>query len=463
MSCSAFEFPESIAKSLPDVFNGSSGLPFNLTTDASVKSFISNVYCAADALTCFGICPNADLAGVGVRTAFWLSSTLGAILVTISPKDSTQGAWTSTVLTASIIIPAIKQKKQHLLSLYHATLVLNFATFSSLVSLAVAPMCTVWRQHEDELVLLPFDGREVANPEAEVAFFGEEGRADAAHRMLTNIPRRKVHRQRIVLSLALLTQISLQWAWAILLFTDPNYAQTVCSAPTNVLIFGKPFTAGEINEHYYIIWPLWLLFHLGITLVWGILLVHSSSPDVHPVLSRSPSISTRRTMSWSEYLPKDKGRLAVLATNTLAFLFAMLLLISSEVQVEENCVRGGENTDWSFGQVAALLLALAPAWSIFAALSKRPRKAHSDTLPAHSTTPSLTPDISIFRTDTATENGTPFTIHSALDSPCCAPSPSPQATLNSNRVEYLSVPERQHSRRRQPHEVDEEDITEVPR
>jgi len=46
-------------------------------------------------------------------------------------------AWSSTILTMSLVIPAVIQKKQLALTLYHATLVLNFATFSSISSLAV--------------------------------------------------------------------------------------------------------------------------------------------------------------------------------------------------------------------------------------------------------------------------------------------------------------------------------------
>jgi hypothetical protein len=46
-------------------------------------------------------------------------------------------AWSSTILTMSLVIPAVIQKKQGALTLYHATLVLNFATLSSISSLAM--------------------------------------------------------------------------------------------------------------------------------------------------------------------------------------------------------------------------------------------------------------------------------------------------------------------------------------
>ena len=78
-----------------------------------------------------------------------------AMLVGLSPNDSASAgsliiivcilaithatglAWSSTILTMSLVIPAVIQKKQGALTLYHATLVLNFATFSSISSLAV--------------------------------------------------------------------------------------------------------------------------------------------------------------------------------------------------------------------------------------------------------------------------------------------------------------------------------------
>lgn len=115
-------------------------------------------------------------------------------------------AWTAAILTASVTIPALIQKRNRQLSIYHATLVLNFATFSSIVSLAVAPMCTVWRQdisEENEAHPQPGD-----DPALVITVFGEEGQtlmADAEP--LTNLPKHKVHRQRLVLSVALLTQV----------------------------------------------------------------------------------------------------------------------------------------------------------------------------------------------------------------------------------------------------------------
>ncbi|KAF8969148.1 hypothetical protein BDZ97DRAFT_1915511 [Flammula alnicola] len=376
-SCLAYSFPVSTNQSLGTELTQTLFLSFHLKPDPSLldqSSFLSALYCAADtAQQCFGICPNADLAGVGVRAAFWMSSILQAILVAVSPEDSTQGAWTAAILTASVTIPAFIQKRQQLLSVYHATLVLNFATFSSVVSLAVAPMCTVWRQGSQDELDSALQNDE--HPEIEVAIYGEEGqpiKVDASE-PLSNIPRRKVHQHRLILSLALLMQVALQWTWAIILFTDPEYAQKACNPDTIVLLFGKPFATSTINHGLFVVWPMWLLFNVLITLVWGVLLVYNSSPSVHPVLSRHPSRSVDLPSTWQPSFPIDKGRIMVLIGNIMAFLISVLFLVSSEVQVAKNCVLGGENTSWSFGQVAALLVALAPAWSIFAAIQRNKR------------------------------------------------------------------------------------------
>lgn len=120
-------------------------------------------------------------------------------------------AWASVVLTASVTIPAITQKDAQTLTLYHANLVLNFATFSALASLSVAPMCSVWRE----------TGAEQPGHEEDEAILGEEGEqihinAEADMRIL---PRRKVHRERLSLSLALLIQARILFT-SMLIFPD---------------------------------------------------------------------------------------------------------------------------------------------------------------------------------------------------------------------------------------------------
>ncbi|KAJ7592935.1 hypothetical protein C8J56DRAFT_485865 [Mycena floridula] len=367
MSCAAY--PANSNESLASALNVTLHDAVNLFLPAfnnhsTLEPILANLYCASDADTCYGICPNADLAGIGVRIAFYLSSLIQALLVTLSPEDSTQGAWTAAMLTISIIIPAIKQKKEHMITIYHATLVLNFASFSSIVSLAVAPMCALWRQS-----MLEHDESNVVGEDA-VKIFGEEDPPDDPEpEPFANLPKLTVHRQRLSLSLALLAQVSLQWTWAIMLFTDPEYAQTACSPSTRILMFGAPFTVHEVNFQYFFVWPLWLAFNISVTAIWGALLVVNSSPTVHPVLSRQPTRDSA-DKNWRDGL--DAGRVWLLIGNCVAFLIAVLFLVSSEVQANliGNCTMV-ENSQWSFGQIAALLVAVTPAWQIFIALGRR--------------------------------------------------------------------------------------------
>ncbi|KAG8949120.1 hypothetical protein FRC04_009066 [Tulasnella sp. 424] len=120
------------------------------------------------------------------------------MLIWLSPEDSAAGAWASTILTGALVIPALRAKFKSELTLHHATLVLNFATLSTVASVAAAPMVPIWR------VLRKKKG------EDQDAFRKElEERA----------------RGRIILSLALGAQIVLQWIWTVLMFVDPFYDQ----------------------------------------------------------------------------------------------------------------------------------------------------------------------------------------------------------------------------------------------
>lgn len=92
--------------------------------------------------TCI-ICPNTDLAGVGVRAAFYAQSLFNselyrylqriasfmsiptALLVLFSPGDSIPSAWAGSLLTAALVIAAFVQKHQATISLHHATLILK--------------------------------------------------------------------------------------------------------------------------------------------------------------------------------------------------------------------------------------------------------------------------------------------------------------------------------------------------
>ena len=79
MSCPLL--PANSNESLAQVLNLTLSEAFNLSLPSysdqgALSAVLSNLYCSADGQSCYGICPNADLAGVGVRVAFWLSSTL---------------------------------------------------------------------------------------------------------------------------------------------------------------------------------------------------------------------------------------------------------------------------------------------------------------------------------------------------------------------------------------------------
>ena len=84
----------------------------------------------------------------------------------------------------------------------------------------------------------------------------------------------------------------MQWAWGIYLFASPSYSQPLCSGDTVLVIFLFPFSTRRINSfdregYRFLLWPLWLLFCLGVTLALTIILALSGS-------SRSePEVSTR--------------------------------------------------------------------------------------------------------------------------------------------------------------------------
>jgi hypothetical protein len=55
-------------------------------------------------------------------------------------------------------------------------------------------------------------------------------------------------RERTLLSVALLLQVSLQWVWGFTLFLSPQYAQPECSGGTSlVLFFLRPFLTSNIQ------------------------------------------------------------------------------------------------------------------------------------------------------------------------------------------------------------------------
>ena len=146
----------------------------------------------------------------------------------------------------------------------------------------------------------------------------------------------------------------MQWAWATYLFTSPYYAQQACNPYTTVVLFGIPMTAYKVNHHYFGLWASWLLFSIMVTLIFGVLLVISSTSGANSNKIQRRQLRLPKT-SWladqiTNWDPKgDKRRLLNFVT---AFVICSLLVIFSEMQVNRNCVFG-ENSQWGFGQVSA--------------------------------------------------------------------------------------------------------------
>lgn len=114
-------------------------------------------------------------------------------------------------LTGALVIPAMIQKFQEQMTLHHATLVLNFATLSTIATVATAPMVPIWRKKDS--------AAQIAE-EYKRASRGEKRAAEENSR-----------RGRIVLSIVLLAQIILQWAWAVIVFVHPYYGQAPVRDP----------------------------------------------------------------------------------------------------------------------------------------------------------------------------------------------------------------------------------------
>ncbi|CAL1713781.1 unnamed protein product [Somion occarium] len=206
-----------------------------------------------DVLTCIAIEGNPDLAGIGVRVAFYIQSAINTLLVIVSPRDSVPSAWAGTLLTTSLVIAAIVQKVNHTLTLHHATLIMNFATLSCISSFAVAPMLPIWRLRPSE-----YYAQELARNAVHDA--GGDDQSNIIESPFY-INRQKKHikaaqnRERVILALALLTQVVLQWTWGIILFVSPTYSQKECSGdtdrPKQVIFWG--------NTVSFILWCLYLI------------------------------------------------------------------------------------------------------------------------------------------------------------------------------------------------------------
>lgn len=106
------------------------------------------------------------------------------------------------MLTIAIVVPAIYQKSMQALTLYHATQVLNFATFSTVTSLAVAPLCDIWRETEPGQVAEQegqFDG--------DAGFADPDASEDDPERRLKKIRESKTQTSRALLSASFIMQV----------------------------------------------------------------------------------------------------------------------------------------------------------------------------------------------------------------------------------------------------------------
>jgi hypothetical protein len=54
-------------------------------------------------------------------------------------------------------------------------------------------------------------------------------------------------RERTLLSVALLLQVSLQWVWGFTLFLSPQYSQSECSGGTSLVLFFRTFLTSDIQ------------------------------------------------------------------------------------------------------------------------------------------------------------------------------------------------------------------------
>lgn len=138
------------------------------------------------------------------------------------------------------------------------------------------------------------------------------------------------------------------------MFTSPYYAQTACNPITIVVLFGVSLKASDINRDHFGLWASWLLFSIGVTLIFGVLLVLSSTSGANPdrvprkkLRDQKTSWLTRSARKWDPNGNKRRTIIFVVA----AFICLMLMVVS-EVQAQENCVFG-ENDTWGFGQVSA--------------------------------------------------------------------------------------------------------------
>ncbi|KAG8913869.1 hypothetical protein FRC01_004345, partial [Tulasnella sp. 417] len=258
---------------------------------------------------------------------------MNALLIFLSPEDAAAGAWASTILTAALVIPALRSKMQRELTLHHATLVLNFCTLSTIASVAAAPMVPIWR------IVRRKGGSDVAAFQKE-----QDERA----------------RGRIILSLALLAQIVLQWIWAVVMFVDPFYAQNPCSGDTIVVYIAGFRKADDINRQFAS-WAAWLLLCISSSLIFGVVMVFSCPSPVHEIPLKYDHIESDTStikgmiLRWLQCIkhflyPKGDDliweRWWIRISQLFAFAIVVGFVALSEEQITVNNVLSGENEIW---------------------------------------------------------------------------------------------------------------------
>ncbi|KAG8992141.1 hypothetical protein FRB94_011942 [Tulasnella sp. JGI-2019a] len=298
---------------------------------------------------CLGICPNADVSGIGVRYSFYFNSVANAVLVAVSPSDAAAGAWSSTILTAALIGPALLQKAQVNMTLHHAYIVAGLGTLSSVSSLATAPMVPIWR------------GRRQAT------------RLDAVYA----IDDAESERGRVVLAVALMIQIVLVFAWVTLLFVNPQYAQPECSGITLLVWLGGSQTASYIDKHNYAGWVTWLFSYAAVTAAFGVVMVYSCQSKVHDSPRESLTGWRFWFKDWWAGVDHDSHyriRIAILGSKCVAGLIVLAYAMMAEWQIHLNRkmilpAPGGEDRIGNFSQAAAVLLSISPLWPLWMAWS----------------------------------------------------------------------------------------------
>ncbi|KAG8874510.1 hypothetical protein FRB98_008392 [Tulasnella sp. 332] len=304
-----------------------------------------------------GICPNTDVAGIGVRSAFYFNSIANALLVAVSPSDAAAGAWSSTILTAALIGPALLQKAWQNMTLHHAYIVAALGTLSAVSSLATAPMVPIWR-----------GGKQAT-------------RLDAVD---YSMDKAESERGRVVLAFALIIQIVLVFAWVTFLFVNPQYSQQACSGETVLVWPGGKQLASYVDEYRYWAWSLWLLSYAAITFVFGVVLVFSCQSEVHDMPDQPRMRFTGSKSRWERWwaarprlVPEHdehyRVRVAIRASKWIAGIIVVSYAVMAEVQIAANktMILPGESNIWSFSQAAAVMLSIAPLWPLAMAYSEK--------------------------------------------------------------------------------------------